>query len=153
MKKFVLLLVIFVSIFSVGHAAWPFDKYTIDRSELPQEAQDMLNEYFPKAKVSSIKVDKHLLKKTDYDVKLTNGTTIEFSNAGKWTSVDCGKKEVPSGLLLKAITNSVNKKYPDCKVVKVVKKTTSFEITLSDGVMLKYDRLGIFKGVIEATEA
>lgn len=50
------------------------DKYTIDRSNLPQQAQDMLTEYFPKAKVGMIKVDKHLLKKTDYDVRLVNGT-------------------------------------------------------------------------------
>ena len=51
-----------------------FDKYTIDRDELPQPAQEFLNEHFPKAKVSMIKVDKHLLKKTDYVVKLTNGS-------------------------------------------------------------------------------
>ena len=59
----------------------------------------MLDEHFPKAKVSMIKVDKHLLKKTDYDVKLTNGTKIEFSNKGSWTSVNCGKREVPEALV------------------------------------------------------
>ena len=37
----------------------------------------MITTYFPKAKISMIKVDKHLLKKTDYDVKLVNGTKIE----------------------------------------------------------------------------
>ena len=42
----------------------------------------MLGEHFPKAKVSMIKVDRHLLKKTDYDVRLTNGTKIEFTNKG-----------------------------------------------------------------------
>ena len=53
----------------------------------------MLDEYFPKAKVNMIKVDRHLLKKTDYDVKLTNGTKIEFSNKGR-TNVDCKSKRV-----------------------------------------------------------
>mgnify|MGYP001033884783 FL=1 len=89
-----------------------FDKYTIDRDELPQPAQEFLNEHFPKAKVSMIKVDKHLLKKTDYDVKLTNGTKIEFNNSGKWTSVDCKTKEVPQKLILKAIRNYVSKNFP-----------------------------------------
>lgn len=55
------------------------DKYTVNREDLPEEAQQMLREYFPKAKVGMIKVDRHLLKKTDYDVRLTNGTTIEFN--------------------------------------------------------------------------
>ncbi len=34
-----------------------FDKYTIDRSQLPEEAQQMLDQYFPKAKVGMIKVE------------------------------------------------------------------------------------------------
>ena len=89
----------------VAHAF--IDKYTINRENLPEEALEMLDEYFPKAKVSMIKVDRHLLKKTDYDVKLVNGTKIEFSNAGKWQSVDCkearsarrGLSHAPSGTM------------------------------------------------------
>ena len=53
------------------------DKYTIDRSNLPQQAQDMLTEYFPKAKVGMIKVDKHLLKKTDYDGRRSTARTSQ----------------------------------------------------------------------------
>ncbi|WP_289860338.1 PepSY-like domain-containing protein, partial [uncultured Muribaculum sp.] len=96
MKKLIMAILLIMATATAAHAA--FDKYTIDRSNLPQAAQDMLQEYFPKAKVSMIKIDKHLLKKTDYDVKLVNGTKIEFNNAGKWTSVDCKTREVPQGL-------------------------------------------------------
>ena len=98
-----------------------FDKYTIDRSQLPEEAQQMLDQYFPKAKVGMIKVDKHLLKKTDYDVRLVNGTTIEFSNKGKWTSVDCKSREVPEELIPKIIRSKVKKDYPSTKVVSIKK--------------------------------
>ena len=38
------------------------DSYTISRDKLPEEAREMLDEHFPKAKVSMIKVDRHLLK-------------------------------------------------------------------------------------------
>ena len=58
-----------------------------------------------------IKVDKHLLKKTDYDVKLVNGTKIEFNNAGEWTSIDCKKKSVPAELVPKHIRRKVAKDY------------------------------------------
>ncbi len=137
---FTLLLVV------LGFGAANADKYTLDRSALPEEAQQMLKEHFPKAKVSMIKVDRHLLKKTDYDVKLVNGTKIEFNNAGKWTSVDCKKREVPQGLVMKPIQRYVTKNFPGVKIVKIEKDFKGFEVDLSDGVELKFDRLGTFKG-------
>lgn len=88
MKKVILSAILLLGALSAS-AIIPFDKY----EDLPVTAQEMLNEHFPKAKVSMIKVDRHLLKKADYDVKLTNGTKIEFNNKGKWTLVDCKKKE------------------------------------------------------------
>lgn len=124
------------------------DKYTLDRSNLPQEAQEMLDKYFPKAKVGMIKVDRHLLKKTDYDVKLVSGTKIEFSNKGKWTSVDCKTREVPEGLVMKPIRNYVNKNFADQKIVKIKKKSSGYEVTLSDGVELKFNLLGSFTKIL-----
>ena len=103
MKKF---LIAFLAVFCISVAARA-DKYTLDRSQLPQPAQEMIAKYFPKVKIAMIKVDKHLLKRTDYDVKLVNGTKIEFNNAGKWTSVDCKKKEVPQELVIRSIRNYV----------------------------------------------
>lgn len=83
MKKLIMIMTVLILGSATAMAiSLPFDKYTIDRKDLPQEARDMLDEYFPKAKVSMIKVDKHLLKKPDYDVKLTNGTKIEFNSKG-----------------------------------------------------------------------
>jgi len=145
MKK--LLLFMLVAVCSVGAANAIIDKYVINRENLPEQAQAMLNEYFPKAKVSMIKIDKHLLKKTDYDVKLTNGTKIEFNNAGKWTSVDCKTREVPEGLILKPIRNYVKKNFPDTKIVKIEKKSSGYEIELSDDVELKFNLLGGFKSM------
>ena len=143
MKKIILTLLTILISTSLSFA---FDKYTINRDELPQTAQDMLQQYFPKAKIGMIKVDKHLLKKTDYDVRLVNGTTIEFSNAGKWTSVDCKTKEVPEGLIPKTIRNYVHKNFKDLKIVKIEKKSSGYEIGLSDGVELKFNLLGQYKG-------
>ena len=144
MKK--LILTLFLAIFVTGMAS-AFDKYTLDRSNLPQKAQDFLLEYFPKAKVGMIKVDKHLLKKTDYDVKLVNGTKIEFNNSGKWTPVDCKSREVPEGIIMKPIRNYVAKNFQDVKIVKIERKSSGFEVGLSDGVELKFNLLGQFKSV------
>ena len=61
MKKF--LFALFAVLFCVGTASAFIDKYTINRSELPEESQAFLDKYFSKAKISMIKVDRHLLRK------------------------------------------------------------------------------------------
>ena len=139
MKK--LLLTLMLAIIASTTAFAFVDSYTIKREQLPEEAQQMLEKYFPKAKIGMIKIDRHLLKKTDYDVRLVNGTTIEFNNSGKWTSVDCKSREVPEGLVTKTIRNYIQKNYADVKIVKVKKKSSGYEIGLSDGVDLKFNLL------------
>lgn len=145
MKHILAILVMILA--GIGSAHAFVDSYTIDRDKLPQEAQQMLNEHFPKAKVGMIKIDRHLLKKTDYEVRLVNGTTIDFSNKGKWKSVDCKSREVPSALVPKTIARHVAKNFADVKITRIVKKSSGYEITLSDGIILRYDLLGTYKGV------
>lgn len=152
LRKIIIMIVMMVGTISV-FAALPFDKYSINRNDLPEAAKEMLDEYFPKAKVSMIKVDRHLLKKTDYDVKLTNGTKIEFSNKGKWTNVDCKKKSVPESLVPKAIRNSVAKKYAGEKIVRISRSSLYYTVGLSNDKNLKYDRLGIFQCELTPQEA
>ena len=144
MKKYLFLMIAVMFSFMSGYA---FDKYSIDRKDLPEAAQKFLIEYFPKAKIGMVKTDKHLLKKTDYDVKLVNGTKIEFNNSGKWTSVDCKTREVPEGIVPKAIRNYVKKNFQDVKIVKIEKTTTKYEVGLSDDVELTFNLLGQFKGM------
>ena len=144
MKKYILMTLALIACFLPGYA---FDKYSIDRNDLPVAAQQFLTDYFPKAKVGMVKTDKHLLKKTDYDVKLVNGTKIEFNNAGKWTSVDCKNREVPEGIIPKNIRNYVKKNFPDVKIVKIEKTLTKYEVGLSDDVELTFNSLGQFKSM------
>lgn len=153
MKKIITVLTMIVLVAVAASAIkLPFDKYTIKRSELPETAQQMLDEHFPKKKVSMIKVDRHLLKKTDYDVKLTDGTVIEFNSKGEWTRVDCKKKAVPDALLASAVKKSVEKKFPELKVTAVHKRVLYQEIILSDGTRHKYDLLGIYQGPVTAAD-
>lgn len=152
MRKMIVCTVVLLGALSAS-AALPLDKYSVNRKDLPEEAKAMLDEHFPKAKVSMIKVDRHLLKKTDYDVKLTNGTKIEFSNKGRWTLVDCKKKSVPEALVPKAIRSSVAKRYADTKIVRISRSSLYYLVGLDNGKELKYDRLGILQGEVSRKEA
>ncbi len=138
MKKFLFFL---MALLCLGGAA-KADSYTIDRDKLPVKAREMIEEYFPKAKIGMIKVDKHLFKKTDYDVKLVNGTKIEFNNSGKWTSVDCKNRQVPDGLVMRTIHNYVKKNCNGAFITKIENKLSGYEIELSDGVEMKFNKLG-----------
>lgn len=153
MKKKIIMIVAMVMAVASAAVAFPFDKYSINRKDLPEAAREMLDEHFPKGKVSSIKVDRHLLKKTDYDVRLTDGTKIEFSNKGRWTHVESKKKGVPESLVPKAIRSSVTKKYPEGKIVRISRSSLYYTIGLSNGKELKYDRLGIFQGELTKQQA
>lgn len=145
MKKLLFILIALIT----GATAAMADSYTINRDKLPENAQQFLTEHFPKAKVAMIKVDRHLLKKTDYDVKLVDGTKIEFSNSGKWTSVSRKKgKAVPDGIVPKAIRNYVAKNYPGETITEIEKKSTCYEVELSAGVELRFSLLGSFQRVI-----
>lgn len=145
MKKLLFMLIALM----MGATAAMADSYTINREKLPENAQQFLTEHFPKAKVAMIKVDRHLLKKNDYDVKLVDGTKIEFSNSGKWTSVSRKQgKAVPDGIVPKAIRNYVSKNYPGETITEIEKKSTCYEVQLSAGVELRFSLLGSFQRVI-----
>jgi len=123
MKTFAVTLIMMLAAAGAAHAGL-FDKYSINREDLPEQAREMLDEHFPKKKVSMVKTDKHLLKKADYDVKLTDGTKIEFNSKGAWTSVDCGKKAVPETLLKSSMKRYVTKNHPDATIVGLLIKDT-----------------------------
>lgn len=143
MKKLVLALIAVVAAATAAYAA-P-DRY-VSRADLPATAQAFLDKYFANVKISAVKVERHVLKKNDYDVKLVNGTTIDFNNAGEWTSVDCKTRAVPTGIVPAAIRSHVKTNFDNLPIVEIDKKSSGYEVTLSDGVEIKYDKNGTFKG-------
>ena len=146
MKRLLLVLAAILITVSTAMA----DKYTIDRENLPEPAREFLTTYFPKGKVAMIKVDRHLPKKTDYDVKMVDGTKIEFSNAGKWKSVEMkGDKGVPEAIIPKSIRNYVAKNYAGEKVTEIEKKSSCYEAELSAGIKLRFSLLGSFQKVVD----
>lgn len=142
-KKIIVILMALVA--SVGMAR--ADKYTINREELPLEAREFITTHFPKAKIAMIKVDRHLLKKTDYDVHFVNGTKVEFNNSGKWTSVEMKKGAVPSAIVPKRIRDYVTKNYDGTDIVEIEKDHKGYTVELADDIELKFDLLGTFRKV------
>lgn len=151
MKTFAVTLIMMLAAAGAAHAGL-FDKYSINREDLPEQAREMLDEHFPMKKVSMVKTDKHLLKKADYDVKLTDGTKIEFNSKGAWTSVDCGKKAVPETLLKSSMKRYVTKNHPDATIVGIRKSILAYELTLDSGHLLKFTLPGTHSSTTQPSE-
>ncbi len=140
MKKIFALLVALV--FSVG-AIYARDKVTSDVNVLPQPARTLLAKHFPKIAVNHIKIDSDVFSK-DYDVVLQNGTEVSFDKDGNLKEVEAGVNTVPDGLVLKPIRQYVKSNFKGRRIVSLDVDRNSYDIELSDGLELKFDRAGNF---------
>lgn len=142
MKKIISILIVAFA-FSMTLAAR--DVVTRNINVLPAQAVATLNKYFSKVKVNHIKIDKKTFGGADYDVVLTNGTEIEFDSDGNWKEIDCGMNKVPQGFVLPAIVNHVKKYYKGESIVAIEKDRNKYEVELTDGSELEFDRAGNFR--------
>lgn len=141
MKKLVGLVGIMLLMVSVACAR---DKVTQDVSLLPTEARDMIKTYFPKAMVSYLKVDKHFFRTEGYDVRLSDGTDLEFNTKGQWTEVECHPQAVPAKLIPESIRKYVGRYYGDQQVKKIKHNRRGYELKLSNGLEVEFDNMGNF---------
>jgi hypothetical protein len=84
-------------------------------------------------------VDNGILDKS-YDVIFTNGDKVEFDRKGNWTDVDCKYSVVPVDIVPAEIVKSVKSKYPDAKIIQIERDNRHYDVDLSNGWELKYNK-------------
>lgn len=141
MKKLFLL---FALVLGIGLSGFARDSYSRDVSILPEAARATIANNF-KAKISLIKTEKTLGVVTEYEVILTDGSEINFDKNGNWDSIDMpANTSVPKGFVIEGIRNYVNKNFSGKKIVSIDKEKNGYEIELSNGVNIKFDKNGKF---------
>ncbi len=115
----------------------------IDFSQLPKAAQDFINTYYDQDKVTYITEDSGFLSK-EYEVRLADGKEIEFDSKGNWTEVDGKRDAVPNDIVLTAIQEYVSKSFPNNGIVYIKKSSREYEIELSNGLDLEFNKRGQF---------
>lgn len=141
MKK--LLLMIALLIGTVGMAS-ARDEYAHDGSVLPKAAQTVISNNF-KAKVSLVKIEKDFGRISEYEVILTDGTEISFDKDGNWDNVEVNNsKSVPSSMVPQAIRTYVKNQHSGQRIVGIDKERNGYEIELSNGIDMKFDKAGKF---------
>lgn len=146
MKKMMLLVLMTYMVGMYGIAYAINDKVIgTDTKQLPETAQQFLENHFKGIEVSYIKVEKDFLWKT-YDVKLTNGFEIEFDGKGNWLEVDGERVKIPEAIIPEAIKTYLNKNYPGKDVISIESGKKGYKAKLSTKLELKFNNKYEFVG-------
>lgn len=115
---------------------------------LPQQAQEFVSTYYPSAKAVKVTNEKEH-NTTYYEVMLNNGHEITFDAKGEWIEVDAPSQQyVPSAIVPTGIADYVAQTFPAYGVNEIKKTSDGYEIELTNGLDLRFDREGIFVGQI-----
>lgn len=138
-KKLMTLALALMGMVMLCTAAHAGNDKPIDVSRLPQTAQQTIKTHFKSHKVAMAKVDAGLLEKS-YEVVFNNGDKVEFDRDGDWTDIKCKRSGVPKALVPEAIRSYVKKMYHSARILEIEKERSGYEIKLSNGLDIKFDR-------------
>ena len=111
----------------------------ISVTTLPIKAQILLTNYFGNQKVALATIESGVVNKS-YDVVLQNGTKLEFNKKGELTEIDCKQGVVPVNLIPLSIKNYLQNNYPGQSVKKLEIKKKEYEVELSTGIDLTFNK-------------
>ena len=111
----------------------------ISVSTLPTKAQILLTNYFGNQKVALATIESGIVNRS-YDVVLQNGTKLEFNKKGELTEIDYKQGVVPVKLIPLSIKNYLQNNYPRQSVKKLEIKKNEYEVELSNGMDLTFNK-------------
>ena len=114
------------------------DDTPIQVTQLPQTAQQFIQQYFAEKEVALAKQENDFLSKS-YKVIFTDGTNMEFDRKGNWTEIECKTSIVPIEIIPEGIVSYVESKYPGMDIIEIEKDNKTYEIKMSNYIELEFD--------------
>ena len=112
---------------------------TMCASEPTPAIQQFVKTYFPETTILYTQFDDG-----EYEVRLSDGTEIDFTRKGEWKNIDCKHSNiytsVPDALIPVEIANYVKSSFPDESIIKIDKDRRDWEIELSNRLEIKFDK-------------
>lgn len=112
-------------------------------TSLPQPAQVFVETYFTKADIAVILYEREGLH-NEYEVRLNNGTKIEFDYQGNLGKVDCKTNAVPAGIVPTAIVQYVATNHPTMFIVEYSIDRRKQSVELNTEMEIEFDKAGNF---------
>jgi len=134
---------ILLASFAMASFAANAQEETIKENELPAPAATFLATNFKNNPVTNAVKDTDKRKVT-YEVTLTDGTEVEFTQKGNWKEVDGNKKPIPTTFIPKPILDYVKANYPKEQITHIDKGLRDYDVDLTNGLDLEFDLKGKF---------
>ena len=134
MKKIFVLLFLF-SAFLMA------DDIYIMPEQLPQNALQFIQKYFPNVNILYAEMDKK-----GYEVQLSNGVEVEFLRNGEFKEIEGNYVALPFEILPQSVANTVSITYPNTVITKIKRKWNFYEVKLNNMMELYIDANGQLLG-------
>ena len=135
MKKIATLL---LSLALFAYTSYADDK-PIDYEQLPAAAKAFVQAEFPSAAISFVTRDSDLLD-TTYDLHFADGLKVEFNSKGEWKEISRKSAPIDDRLVPQQIRENVASRWPDARFRKIERYRQGYEVELSNGLELKYNK-------------
>lgn len=113
----------------------------IEVAELPKPAQDFLKKHFSYTTVEVAKKDAEHGEK-GYEVKLKDGTEVEFWKDGSYREVDGGDNPIPTEFIPDNIKAYVAKNHPNEKITHIDYGHKDLDVDLTNKIDLEFTKDG-----------
>ncbi len=138
MKKILFAIALIMTGFVSAHADDRERAITVE--QLPKAAQEFLATHFKNLTVAYV-VEETKQTGPEYEVTYTDRTDVEFRTNGEWSTVERKYSAVPATIIPKQIAEFVAKNnYPNQYIRKIDRGLYSWEIELSGGLEIKFDK-------------
>ena len=141
MKKMLKLLpMLLLAVLGISLASCSDNDEPVSSSDLPSIAKDFIIVNYPSASIVSVEKDK-----AEYDVRLSDGTKIEFNKNGDWLDVEAAPmKTVPTGFYPYKIDVYLQEYYQGLGINEITKVERGYDVELSTGTELLFAHDGSF---------
>ncbi len=113
----------------------------IEVSELPKPAQEFLKKHFSNTTIESAKKDAEHGEK-GFEVKLKDGTEVEFWKDGSYREVDGGENPIPTAFIPDNIKAYVAKNHPNEKITHIDYGHKDLDVDLTNKIDLEFTKDG-----------
>ena len=124
MKK---LSILFLSLMVLSVSSLFADDWVVPVSQLPANARSFIQKVFPDAQI--FKVEKDGRK---FDVKLSNGVSIDFLSNGEWENIDSEYTPIPESAFPPAVIKALKASYPQAAIIDAEKEWGNYKIKLNN---------------------
>ena len=139
MKKTFFSILLMVFAFSMNACA---DGKPIPFEQLPESAKNTITQNFSRENVLLI-----IQEWSEYEVRLNDGTEIEFDRNGNLKKVDCKQQQVPDGLIPSEVLSYVKSNFSSSFITEWGVDDGRWKAELNSGIELIFNKKYQFVGI------